>query len=1157
MLQKIKEFKLPELEEKVLKLWEEKNIFEESLKRREGKKTFRFYEGPPYANGLPGIHHVLARIFKDIILRYKSMQGYLVPRRAGWDTHGLPIELAAEKELGIEAKSEIENIGIAKFNDKAKEIVTRYKGAWEQFTRRIGYWLDFKDAYLTYENSYIESLWWIFKRISDRGYLKEFRKVVPYCPRCETPLSSHEMGMPGVYNLTEDPSVYVKLKLTHSAGSAGSLQASSGRASSKENEYLLVWTTTPWTLPANVAVAVDPSITYTKYHVGNEYIWSYNPPPKLPEKAEAVEKLSGRQLVGKEYEPLYRVEGYVPKTTDFKVVAANFVKTEEGTGLVHVSPAFGEEDFNLIGRDDFPVTVDDQGRMVEKLPGAGKFIKQADEDILEDLGKRGLLYLATKFEHEYPFCWRCSAPVIYFARKGWFLEVSRLREKLISENNKINWIPGHIKRGRFGEWIKDAQDWAISRDRYWGTPLPIWRCSEGHFQVVGSLEELDKHSYLKNNFFVLRHGEAEHNLKGVLASGPEKDGKVSRLTEKGIKAAEGVARKMARKKINLIFTSPYRRAVETAEIIAQKTKAEVIIDDRLREIDAGVFNWKTIDEYHAFFNGPFPSERFTKAPPGGENWTEVKRRVFDFIRDINARYENKRILIVGHNGSLWLLGAAMRNLGNEELFDLPGFAVGEWREISLRNLPYTEEGGVDLHRPYVDRVYLRCKKCKGKMERVPDVADVWYDSGAMPLASVHYPFLNKRAVDGGTLYPADFIAEAVDQTRGWFYTLLATAVLLGKSTPYLNVISLGLINDKYGKKMSKSKGNVVEPNEIINKYGIDAVRWYFYTVNPPGEPKNFDEADVQLVLRQFFLILYNSFKFYEMGHPALSIESEKTGLHVLDRWIVARLHQTIQEATDNLEKYEIGAAARSIEVLVDDMSRWYIRRSRKRLEMRETLGPVLLEISKMVAPFAPFFGEILYLSTTQTGRMKALKSVHLEDWPRADVGLINAELIQNMKKVRELAALALAERAVAGIKVRQPLAALKIKTAELKDEPEFLEILKDEVNVKEVMVDERIDKEVYLEVEITAELREEGLVRELIRLVQSLRREARLEPRNKINLHIQVSPNFKDVIGRRLEEFGKEVNAGEISFKRSEKFDAELSTKIDGTEIWIGLRKAK
>ncbi|MBI2594835.1 MAG: class I tRNA ligase family protein, partial [Candidatus Colwellbacteria bacterium] len=429
MLSKLKEFKLPELEEKVLKLWEERNIFEESLKRRKGRKAFRFYEGPPYANGFPGIHHALARIFKDIMLRYKSMQGYLVPRRAGWDTHGLPIELATEKELGIKAKNEIEVIGIAKFNDKAKEIVTRYKDVWEKFTKRIGYWLDFKKAYLTYENSYIESLWWVFKRISDRGYLKEFRKVLPYCPRCETPLSSHEMGMPDVYNLTEDPSVYVKLRLRAN----GKLQSA--------NEYLLVWTTTPWTLPANVAVAVDPNLIYSKYKVGQEYLWSYSAPPKLPPHVQAVEKLSGRELVGKEYDPLFHAPGYKPKVTDFKVVAADFVKTDEGTGLVHVSPAFGEEDFNLIGRDDFPVTVDDQGEIVEGLPGEGKFIKEADGDILADLKERKLIYLSQRTEHEYPFCWRCATPIIYSARKSWFFTVSRLRRGLTRENEKINWIP--------------------------------------------------------------------------------------------------------------------------------------------------------------------------------------------------------------------------------------------------------------------------------------------------------------------------------------------------------------------------------------------------------------------------------------------------------------------------------------------------------------------------------------------------------------------------------------------------------------------------------------------------------------------------------------------------------------------------------------------
>lgn len=806
-----------------------------------------------------------------------------------------------------------------------------------------------------------------------------------------------------------------------------------------------------------------------------------------------------------------------------------------------------------MGRDDLPVTLNDQGVIADGLPGAGKFFKEADLEVMDELEKRGLVYLNTKIKHEYPFCWRCSSPIIYFARKGWFLEVSRLRKELIKENEKINWIPPYIKGGRFGEWIKNAEDWAVSRERYWGTPLPIWRCEEGHLQVIGSLEELDKYAYSKNKFYVLRHGEAEHNLKEVMASGPEKGGKVSHLTEEGQSQAERAAKKIAQKKIDIIFTSPYRRAVETAEIVAKKVKAEVVKDDRLREINAGELNWKTIEEYRDFFGSPL--ERFTKAPVHGETWTEVKKRVFNFVRDINNCYQDKNILVVSHGAPLQMLQAAAGHLDNEGAINLKMIAPGEWQEINLSNLPYTEEGEVDLHRPYVDQIYLKCKKCRAKMQRVPDVADVWYDSGAMPLASVHYPFENKREVDGGALYPADFIAEAVDQTRGWFYTLLATSVLLGRKAPYLNVICLGLINDKFGQKMSKSRGNVVEPNEVISKYGIDAVRWYFYTINPPGEPKDFDEADVQLVLRQFFMILYNSFKFYELSsQPSYSGVKGMEVKHVLDRWILARLHETIREVTKNLDKYEIGAAARTIEVLVDDMSRWYIRRSRRRLGMQETLGAVLLGISKLIAPFAPFFGEMLYLSITRAGGLSGLKSVHLEDWPEVDASLVDEGLIQRMKKVRELAAQALRERAAAGVKVRQPLATIKVKAAELKDEPELLDILKDEVNVKEIVFDDGLTEEVKLDTEVTAALREEGLVRDLVRLIQNLRREAGLNPRDKINLYIHA-PGFTETLERHLKALSGEVNAREVELKRSEKFDAELSTKIEGQEIWLGLRK--
>ncbi|MDE2001582.1 MAG: class I tRNA ligase family protein, partial [Patescibacteria group bacterium] len=683
MLRGLKEFKLPEIEEKVLQFWKENAIFEKSLKLRAGSPKFRFFEGPPTANGRPGIHHVLGRAFKDIIPRYKTMRGYLVNRKAGWDTHGLPVEIEVEKELGLKNKQEIEKFGIAEFNEKAKTSVWKYQEEWEKLTDRIGFWLDMKHPYITYKPDYIESLWWVFRQIADRDLLTQSFKIVPYCPRCQTSLSHAELGQPGVYRKVKDPSVFIKFKVK------------SPKSKVKGPEYLLVWTTTPWTLPSNVAIAVNPSLTYTKYKVGKDLIWAYNPPPVEPgqDEPEVMEKISGKKMVGWTYEPLFKVAGPWLKNKKFyRVYGADFVSTEDGTGLVHIAPAFGEDDMQLIKKHQrelvgqIPITIDMRGFVQKGLPGAGKFAKQADKDIIEALMKRGVMLKSDSIEHEYPFCWRCGTTILYYSRFSWFIEMSRLRDQLLASNEKINWIPEHIKEGRFGEWLREMKDWAVSRDRYWGTPLPIWLCQTGeskvqspkskaknaksgcgHREVVGSLEDLDKNRFSENHFYFLRHGESDHILTGVIASGPEKGKHVSRLTEKGVAQVEASAKALkkalGKKKLDLIVASPYARTRQTAKIVAKHLRAKVVTDPRLGEVNTGIYNWRTVKEFHALFDGPM--DRFMKSPAGGENLNDVKKRTFAAIRDINAKYENKNILIVGHGDPLWVLEGAMRGMTNE------------------------------------------------------------------------------------------------------------------------------------------------------------------------------------------------------------------------------------------------------------------------------------------------------------------------------------------------------------------------------------------------------------------------------------------------------------------------------------------------------------
>jgi isoleucyl-tRNA synthetase len=1158
MLRNLKQFNLPEIEKKILEFWKKNDIFKKSvaLRQAQGKKPFRFFEGPPTANGRPHIGHAETRIFKDIILRYKTMRGYYVPRRAGWDTHGLPVEIEVEKDLNLKNKQDIEKFGIAEFNTKAKTSVWKYKSDWEKFTERIGFWLDLNNPYITYENKYIETLWWIFSQIASTGLLKKLYKVVPWCPRCQTPLSSHELGQPGAYRLTKDPSVFVKLKIKNQ------------KSKIKNKEYLLVWTTTPWTLPANVAAAVNPKLTYTKYKVGDEYFWSYNVPPKTEGKEiEVVEKIAGKRLLGWEYEPLYKLSSRQSPVTSYQIIAADFVSTEEGTGLVHIAPAFGEDDLNVFKatgdkEEDIPVTIDDQGRILKGFPGAGKFIKEADKDIIADLKKRNLLYHVSEIEHDYPFCWRCSNPLIYFARYSWFIEMSRLRDKLIAVNKKINWIPEHLKEGRFGEWLREIKDWAISRDRYWGTPLPIWeheyrngnendKCD--NILIAGSLDDLNKHAYSKNRFFIVRHGESDHNLNNVIASGSEKTKNPSRLTEKGAAQAEATGRALKKIKIDAIYSSPYCRTKQTAHIISKIAGVKVEFDPRLAELNTGIFNWRPVSEHKKFFSEPL--EEFYKTPPGGENLTDAKKRMLAFLKDVNRRHQNKKIAIVSHGDPLWVMEGAAKGLTNEEILKISYPEPGAYKEIEFYNWPLTPDGFLDMHKPYADEIYLECPRCGERMKRVKAVADVWFDSGAMPFAQWHYPF--EKYLE----FPADYIVEAIDQTRGWFYTLLAVSVLLGRGAPYRNVISLGHVLDKNGQKMSKSKGNVVDPMAMMEKYGADVLRWHFYTVNPPGEPKKFDENDLRKTLNRLFILIYNSYVFCK----TYGGENNKPN-QVLDEWILARLRETKANSTKLLENYQIGEAAKRIESLVDDLSRWYIRRSRKNVSGK-ILKTVLDEIAKLIAPFTPFFAEALYQSLHPTPNTQhPTLSVHLEDWPEANEKrkMKNERpILEKMAEVRRLASLALAEREKAGIKVRQPLATLIVRGWKFgvrskrtsRTVEELLELLKDEVNVKEIKFDPKIQSELKLDTKITPELRNEGIMRELVRLVQDLRKDARYQPEHVINLYIEAPKELLEALDVRSSEFKKSVNAKEIIFKKSKKFDAELNTKLEDWPVWVAVNR--
>ncbi|MFH1769845.1 MAG: class I tRNA ligase family protein [Parcubacteria group bacterium] len=1142
------QFDIIKFEEKTLKFWKDRDIFHRSLKKNKGKKRYVFYDGPPTANGKPGIHHLIGRAFKDLWPRYKTMRGYYCLRRAGWDTQGIPVELEVEKDLGFKSKKDIEKYGVAKFNKKAKESVWKYKTDWEEFVARTGHWIDLEDRYVTYETPYLQSLWHIIQQFDKKGLLYEGYKVLPWCPRCGTSLSSHEVAE-GYKDVTE-PSVYVKLKLKPNQKIGGK--------DIQPNTFLTAWTTTRWTLPGNVALAVGKDIEYSIVKFGKDNLII------ATERIEAIRgkptgtKYKGKELVGLEYEPLFDVK---PLQNDKShiVYLADFVTTEDGTGIVHTAVMYGEDDYQLGVKIGLPQhhTVDDRGYFTKDVPGfEGQYVKNAktEKAIEDDLNKRGLLIKTEEYTHSYPHCWRCKTALLYYATDSWFVGMSKLRKQLIANNNKINWFPSHLRDGRFGEFLREVKDWAFSRARYWGTPLPIWRCTEKDCEgkrVIGSIAELEKHRYTKGNtYYVIRHGESTKNLgKGISSHKLEKDN--YELTEKGVEETKLIASKLKEQGgVDLIFTSPFLRTKQTARIIGAELDMSFEVDNRLKEIDSGSVH-EGIDIEVLMKN--FLRENFDQKYDDGESWRDMKVRMIDFVMEMEKKHENKKILIISHGDPIWGLQGVLSSKSEEELVEEYKTRIEEWIKtrkgkkdeypqigeiytVTMPNYPYSDEGELDIHRPFIDNLHLKCFKCKGRMDRIPEVADVWFDSGSMPYAQWHYPAKNKKLFKEN--FPADFITEAIDQTRGWFYTLLAVSTALGDSSSYKSVLSYGHVLDKNGKKMSKSLKNIVDPWDVMNQYGADAVRWYFYTVNTPGDSKLFDMEDVKQEFRGFIMTLLNSFHFYELYAGNSKHENTKSKpKSLLDEWILSRLNTVLSEATKALDEYNPTSASRAIEAfVVEDLSNWWIRRSRTRFQkpknkkelesMIEFLRYLLIELSKIIAPFTPFMADHIYKKIANNE-----ESVHLEDWPKVSKRRIKPELEKQMHELRELVTLGLAQRREKNIKVRQPLQSVTLN----KEFPKDLYLyIKEEVNVKEIVYDADQKDSVVLDTKLTPELIEEGNLRDLVRYIQELRKRGENMPED----HIIVDWNSE----------GKEVSA--FIDKHAKEISTDTNTSLKKKSTW-------
>ncbi len=1101
-------------EEATLAFWQDKKIFEKSLAKASPKGEFVFYDGPPFATGLPHTGSLLSSVAKDVIPRYKTMRGYYVRRRWGWDTHGLPIENMIEKELGLKSKKEIEAMGVEKFNEACRSKVLEYAHEWKRYVDRVARWTSFDDAYMTMDATYTESVWWALSELNKKGLLYEGRKVLMYCPHCETPVSKAETVMDNSYKDVTEDAVTVKFKTKDFA--------------------ILAWTTTPWTLPANVALAVGPEIEYAQVdRDGEPYVLAKVLVEKYFGKDAKIEKtFLGKDLLGLEYQPLFDVPK-MKSEKSYKVYAADFVNTEEGTGVVHTAVIYGEDDYQLGLREGLPMVplLNPNGTYNNDAPEflRGQYIKKADKIVAEDLDKRGLLFAKAPNTHSYPHCWRCGTPLIYNALTSWFINIQKIKEDLVKKNENINWVPEHLKHGRFLNIVEGAPDWGISRNRYWASPLPIWKCKDcSKVEIVGSLEELKKKVVTSGNkYFLMRHGKAESNHSGTIADDAHEK---NDLTEEGKVAVLNSARELKDKKIDLVISSHFDRTLQTAKIVAGELGLDpdkIVIDERLREmeVDESKFdNWSQIHE-------ALGQRRYGTALGAGETVDDVRKRAFAVMFDLEEKYKGKNILIVTHGiVPVSLFSGLARGSWTEmnkawaTSFDPK---TAEWAEFPFWPFPHKADFMLDLHRPYIDAVKLICD-CGKEMQRISEVIDCWAEAGSMPFAEYHYPFEAKEEFE--SRQPGDYVSEYIAQTRTWFYYMHVMSVALFGKEPFKNVLTTGNILAADGSKMSKSKKNYSDPLIIMDRFGADAYRFALMSsVVMQAEDVSFRDEDVKEVQQRIVNILWNVVLFYQMystsGSTAGNMADVGQSKNVLDKWILARLGELHSEVTTELDKYNTVRATRPFREFVDDFSTWYLRRSRDRFKGDDeadkqaamaTTRHVLLEVSKLLAPFMPYLAEQIYQALGGP-----LESVHLENWseqfaPEAE----HSNILANMRTTREVVTKALEARTAAAIKVRQPLARLEIVD---KLDDEYLALIKDEVNIKEVVA----GSELKLDVEITLELKLEGDMRDLVRQIQEKRKEAGLQPGDKIS--VTVSSSLRDLVTKFGEEIKKSVHAVKIT----------------------------